>query len=235
MKKSMIALAIAAASATASAELSSTVAVVSDYTFNGVSQTDSGPALQASLDYGHESGAYVGTWASNVDFGENEDTNLEWDFYVGHYAALTSAANVDYGIAYYTYHGDDDFSEDYAYGEVYSKFDVSSDMGTSELNLWYAWDYFGTEAGHYIVQVAHTLEVAENHNVRVSVDQSTTTDDEKWQWFGEDSYIHYKAAYQTSLEGFDIEVAYENTNIDEDLTDNADGRVVAGISRTFAF
>ena len=53
----------------AAADLSATVGVVSDYTFNGVSQTDNAPALQLGLDYGTDD-FYVGTWASNVEWGD---------------------------------------------------------------------------------------------------------------------------------------------------------------------
>ena len=53
MNKSIIAVAtsfLLALSATAAADVSSTVNLASDYTFNGVSQTGNDPAVQASLD-----------------------------------------------------------------------------------------------------------------------------------------------------------------------------------------
>ena len=48
---------------------SASVAMSSDYVWRGYSQTDSEPAISGSFDYGHASGLYAGTWASNVDFG----------------------------------------------------------------------------------------------------------------------------------------------------------------------
>ena len=126
-------------------ELTSTINATTDYTFNGVSQTDNGPALQASLDYALDSGWYMGAWASNVDFGSGEDTWLELDFYVGNYMELTDRVSLDAGIAYYTYHGDD-ASDEYYYPEIYSKFGYSSSLGQSELNFWYSWDYFGLDS-----------------------------------------------------------------------------------------
>jgi hypothetical protein len=39
-------------------------------------------------------------------------------------------------------------------------------------------------------------------------------------------------AYQTSYEGFDFEIAAENTNLD---FDTADERIVFGVSKTFSF
>jgi uncharacterized protein (TIGR02001 family) len=240
MKKTLLACAVSAAvmlPSLASAELSSTVALVSDYTFNGVSQTDNSPALQASLDY--DAGfMYVGTWASNVDLIDNEDTNIEWDFYTGKYFQLSQAASIDTGIAYYTYHGQDNkdgntASDDYAYPEIYAKGGFSSELGQTELNLWYSWDYFGLGGGHTVAMLAHSYDVAEGHTLRASIDQSTSLDEDKWQWDGGASYVHYRLAYQTSYEGFDFEVAAEDTTIDND--DKADARIVAGVSYNFGF
>ena len=212
------------------ANWSATVSGVSDYTFNGVSQTQNDPALQVGLDKAFDSGLYAGTWASNVDFGG--DTNLEWDFYVGRYQMLTETVSVDYGIAYYSYHGASD-SSDGNYPELYTKFGYASDYGASELNFWYTWDYFGTGAKHAIAMVAHTFQLAENHALRASFDVSNSLDSDKWLWQdNETSFYHYRLAYQTSYQGFNIEIAAENTNLDYNT---ADERVVFGISKTFGF
>ena len=48
----------------------------------------------------------------------------------------------------------------------------------------------------------------------------------------ETSFYHYRLAYQTSYEGFDFEIAAENTNLD---FDTADERIVFGVSKTFSF
>ncbi|GGE83388.1 TorF family putative porin [Pseudoalteromonas gelatinilytica] len=223
------ALPLALLSTSAMADLSTTVTLASDYTFNGVSQTMNDPAIQGSLDYAFaDSGMYVGTWASNVDFGDG--TDIEWDAYFGNYAELTDALSVDYGIAYYSYHGED-YSSDGNYPEVYSKFGYDSSIGQVEFNLWYSWDYFGTGAGHLIYMVAHTFEVAPNHAFRASFDVSNSLDGDKFSWDGSDkSYKHYRLAYQTSYAGFDIEIAGENTSIDSEY---ADERIVASISRSF--
>jgi len=227
IKISLIPLALAAN--VAHADWSATVTGASDYTFNGVSQTMNDPALQASLDKSLDDGVYVGTWASNVDFGG--DTNIEWDFYAGQYISLNDALSLDYGIAYYTYHGDDN-SDDGNYPEAYAKFGYTTAVGVTEFNFWYSWDYFGTGAGHTIAMVAHSYEVAPNHTLRASFDVSNSLDGDKWLWDGNDSsYNHYRLAYQTSYKGFDLELAAENTSLD---WDTADERVVFSISKTFS-
>ena len=232
MKKHIIAIAtssLLALSASATADITATVNLTSDYTFNGVSQTGNDPALQASLDYAGDNGFYAGTWASNVDFGSGEDTNIEWDAYIGKYYQLNDKIGLDAGIAYYTYHGDS-ASDTYNYPEAYAKFGYSSSMGDSELNFWYSWDYFGLDANHYIAMVAHTVEVAPGHSVRVSFDRSRSTDKNKWAWNGKDAYNHYRVEYMTSWEGFGFDLALEDTSMD---IDSADTRVVFSVSRTF--
>ncbi len=81
--------------------------------------------------------------------------------------------------------------------------------------------------------VAHTIELAPNHALRASFDISNSLDGDKYAWDGIDgkSYNHYRLAYQTSLAGFDIEVAGENTSLD---WDTADERIVLSVGRTFS-
>ena len=54
LKQLFIALPFTVLSTTAAANWSTTITAASDYTFNGVSQTDNDPALQASLDYAYD-------------------------------------------------------------------------------------------------------------------------------------------------------------------------------------
>lgn len=220
---------VAVMTSVAHADWSTTVTGASDYTFNGVSQTMNDPAVQVSLDKSFENGFYAGSWASNVDFGD--DTNIEWDFYAGHSISLSDVLSLDYGIAYYTYHGAS-YSDEGNYPEAYAKFGYSSTLGNTEFNFWYSWDYFGTGAGHTIAMLAHAYEIAPNHSLRASFDVSNSLDGDKWLWDGDNSsYHHYRLAYQTSFKGFNFELAAENTNLD---WDTADERLVFSISRTFS-
>lgn len=232
MKKSIITLAtscLLAVSANALADVSSTVNLTSDYTFNGVSNSDNGPALQASLDYSNDSGFYTGTWATNVDFGSGDNTQLEWDIYAGQYFQLNEKVGLDAGIAYYTYHGYSG-ADELNYPEAYAKFGYNSSVGDTELNFWYSWDYFGLDVGHYIAMVAHTFEIAPGHNVRASFDRSTSRDENKWAWNGKEAYNHVRLEYMSSYKGFDFNLALEDTNMN---IDTADTRVVFSVSRTF--
>ena len=53
--------------ATARADWSGSIALVSDYRFRGISLTDGQPALQAGVAYDHPTGLFAGLFASNVD------------------------------------------------------------------------------------------------------------------------------------------------------------------------
>jgi uncharacterized protein (TIGR02001 family) len=58
------------------------VAITSNYNSDGVTQTDDGPAVQPYVE-GSYGMFYGGVWASNVDFGEGDPDNWEFDLYAG--------------------------------------------------------------------------------------------------------------------------------------------------------
>ena len=79
--------------------VSGSVALVSDYRFRGVSQSDKGMAIQGGITATHESGAYVGTWASNLaGWGQFGGANMELDLFAG-YAIPLGGATLDVGRA----------------------------------------------------------------------------------------------------------------------------------------
>lgn len=212
------------------AKYTANVAITSDYTVNGISQTSNDPAFQAGFDYNNDKGFYLGTWGSSVKF--DQQTDAEIDLYLGKVAQLNSALSVDYGIIYYSYHGHSSSSNS-DYAEVYSKFSYQSALGTTEANMWYAWDYAGTGAKHVIAMLAHNVELTEGHWLRASVDVSNSLNANKFAWRENQgkSYWHYRLAYQTQLAGFDFTLAAENTNIN---SSTADERLVFSISKGFS-
>lgn len=113
MKKTLLALALAGLSSTgamaaepAAAEpeykISGNFGLFSDYRFRGASQTDNMPALQGGFDFTHASGAYLGTWTSNVSQWANLGGSQEIDFYGGYRFEL-SGVSLDVGAIAYVY------------------------------------------------------------------------------------------------------------------------------------
>ena len=100
---------LAGFSSPAQAEISANVALVTDYRFRGISQSNKNPALQGGFDYAHDSGFYIGTWGSTVDFDSTTDFNgsLELDVYGGWSTEFGENSSIDVGYIYYAYPGDD--------------------------------------------------------------------------------------------------------------------------------
>jgi len=81
------------------------VALTTEYRLRGISQTDADPAIQGGLTVSHESGLYVGTWASNLaGYGSFGGSNMELDLIAG-YTKAVGPVTLDGGVVYYVYPG----------------------------------------------------------------------------------------------------------------------------------
>ncbi|HEU0160600.1 MAG TPA: TorF family putative porin [Hyphomicrobiaceae bacterium] len=85
-------------------KLSANIGLATEYVFRGISQTSEGPAVQGGFDA--TCGMfYAGVWASNLDWGANDGTNIaniEMDWYAG-IKFNTGRIAWDVGVIYYTY------------------------------------------------------------------------------------------------------------------------------------
>jgi uncharacterized protein (TIGR02001 family) len=97
----LLAAAGVASAAAAQSSVSVGVALTSDYVSSGATQTDGGPALQPYVEVGFPSGFYLGVWASNVDFGD--DNRVEIDLYAGF---RNEVGRLSYDLSYYRYYYD---------------------------------------------------------------------------------------------------------------------------------
>lgn len=98
---SALALSALLASTAGAGELSGDIGIVSDYVFRGVSQSDEDPAVQGGLTYTFDSGFYVGTWASQVDF--QSETDFEADFFAGYGFDISDKVAADVQVLRYVY------------------------------------------------------------------------------------------------------------------------------------
>ena len=106
MKKTILALSVSALSVSALAQgkkpepeitLTGNFALVSDYRFRGISQTDKKPATQGGFDIATKSGAYAGIWTSNVSQWTATGASQEVDLYGGYKASLPMDIGLDVG------------------------------------------------------------------------------------------------------------------------------------------
>ncbi|RMG33853.1 MAG: hypothetical protein D6720_10685 [Gammaproteobacteria bacterium] len=120
MKMTKIALAMGLAglgiSGMAQAELSANIGATSNYVWRGQTQTSDQAAISGGVDFSHDSGLYLGTWISNIDWGA-AGSGEELDLYGG-YSGEASGIGYDLGVIRYVYPsiGNSDFTE--LYGSV---------------------------------------------------------------------------------------------------------------------
>jgi uncharacterized protein (TIGR02001 family) len=124
-------------------QFSANVAVYTDYSFRGVSQTGRQMALQGGIDWAHETGIFLGIWGSNTNFG---DTYLEQDFYGG-YAGSVGDLSYSVSSTFFFYPNDEIFN----YWEFIGKLGYDFGHFSVLAGLIGSPDYFGTlGTGFYI-------------------------------------------------------------------------------------
>jgi uncharacterized protein (TIGR02001 family) len=237
MRQLILAAALVAAAFPASAaSLSSTITLASDYLFDGVSQTQGdsdsryrGQALQASLDLSWENGFYVGTWASNVDFGSytDEDTgrlvkdpaNIEVDLYGGYAWETAGGFGYDIGLAHYTYTGAP--STGYDYTEVYAG--VTFPVGTG-VKLFVADDDDVLGGFAWRVKGTHSYAINDDYSLDFEATRTETEAEDYW---------HGQLGVSRSVGPFDMYFGYSNTTKDNDPA--AKGRFLFTIASTVTF
>lgn len=210
MTKSLVAASVLAAttlaSGTAMADFSGNVGVTSDYIWRGETQASDESAVSGGLDYSHESGIYVGTWASSLG-GSSE---YELDIYGG-FAFDVGPVSLDIGAINYGYPKDgntSDTTEGYigvSYGMFSAKYSATDDYFDSGDSASYL-----EAAIDYPIKDDLTLGLHVGNKFGDYFDNKTSNDG---------SY----SDYSISLSKGDFTFAYSNTDNDKanGQTDNA--------------
>lgn len=108
--------------------LSGSAALVSDYRFRGVSQSDEGMAVQGGFTLSHDSGFYAGAWGSNLaGWGTFGGANMELDLFAG-YKLPVGEGTLDAGLIWYMYPSGADTTD---FAELYAK--LSGSVGPVSL------------------------------------------------------------------------------------------------------
>ena len=85
---------------------SGNITAVSDYLFRGISQTQAKPTAQATLDFTHVSGFYVGVFGSGVSHAAyNNGAGSEIDVYGGYRHSVDADTVIDAGLVTYWFPG----------------------------------------------------------------------------------------------------------------------------------
>ncbi|MEP5567097.1 MAG: TorF family putative porin [Halioglobus sp.] len=226
-------LAGATATTVQAGEISANVALVSDYRFRGISQSNEDIAIQGGFDYAFDNGIYIGTWGSSVDFQDTlvtEFGSLELDYYAGWAMDLGENSNIDVGYIYYDYPGDDGVEGDYQ--EIYGKFswrDLTVGMNYSD-------DYYGKTEDFYYYFADYSFAFAGDWSLDLHAGYNDLKKNGGFLATGEDSYTDYSVGLTWSVVGVDLGATYVGTTLDEkDVfeTDLAEDTVVFSVSKSF--
>ena len=194
-------------------------AATSEYMFRGISQTDDHPAIQAGAGYSWSNGLYVGAWASNVDFGD--DTDAEVDTFIGWNGDLSDNVNLDVQLNRYNYIGEPD-GVDYAYNELIGKLSFAENYSAT---LGYTNDFLATETDSFYLGVGGSWDVGNDINLTAGLGYTTVDEDLS----SEDGYLDYSIGVNRDFGPVNIGLGYIGTdNSAENLfgKDNAEDKFV---------
>lgn len=228
----LAALGLLLAAAAANAQVSSTVTLTNDYDFRGASQSATDPAIQASIDYAHESGWYVGAWASNTDFGNEVDIDYEVDLYTGFSGGDEEGLGWDVGFIYYAYPDDSDAN----YPEIYGKINYNVFSGA----LFYSNDFVNSNESAVYLSGDVNLPMPSNFSLLAHAGYNFGD-----FWDGQDGesssdYIDWSVGVGYTAGHFDLALKWVDTTLDDgdfwfsrDDVNNTEGRVVFTVATTF--
>lgn len=111
-------LILLSSSMVAQAELSGNISISNNYLWRGLTQTQDQPAISGGLDWSHDSGFYVGTWVSNVEYASDDAFSYEHDIYAGFAGETDGGISYDIGYLYYNYNTEANFDFSEIYGSI---------------------------------------------------------------------------------------------------------------------
>ncbi len=215
-------------------EFSANVALSTDYMYRGQSQTGNLPAISGGLDYAHESGFYLGTWASNVDFGGNVTSEI--DIYGGYGGSLGgSGISYDVGLLYYIYPGQAT-GNDFNFIEGYLGFGYDfSDQLSAGVTFRATPDWQGATGDGFNVEGALDYSLPYGMTLSGSVGHQTVDENATW---GTPDWTYYSVGISKTIIGpFDASIAWIDTDLDNGAEcfggNVCDGRAVFTISSSF--
>ena len=226
----LAAMAGAANAEEAKPTFSGNVALTSDYTFRGISQTQEGPAVQGGFDYGYGS-FYAGAWGSNVDFGLS-DGSLELDLYAG-VKQTVGALGLDFGVIGYLYPGAADDTAELDYYEGYVKASINpTEAFTLGGALYVSPEFTGEVGTGYYTEINGALKVSDTLSFSGAVGYQKV---DELVFDGDDNYTTWNLGGTVSAYGFGFDLRYVGTNTEVLLNggDLADDRAVFSVKRAF--
>ncbi|MEH6566995.1 MAG: TorF family putative porin [Halopseudomonas sp.] len=204
-------------------DTSMTATLATQYIWRGQSQTDGAGAVQGSLDIAHESGLYIGAWASNVDSEDFGGSSVEFDYYAGYGGAITDDIGYDLQWATYTYPGN-------------SSIDVQEALASLSL-------YGFVLGAKYAYDPGSALYTYIDYGFDLPWDMGlglhyglTDTKDPLDGVSGDEKYGDWAVSIGKTVLGLDLALMYSDTDLDDDCpytsSDSCDSNFTFSVSKT---
>ena len=193
---------------------SGSVALTNDYQFYGYSQSNQGWAVQGGISASHESGFYLGTWASVVDFGPFgpanvpvpgglNPANIELDVSGGYSGSMKNGLSYDFGAVRYGY-PDQNQGSNFEYWEGYANFsytfagDYSPEL---DFGINVSPDWFGASGTSYYPHGGLSVSLPQGFGAYVNGGYLDVSDISY-------SYAHYKIGVTKDFAGLSFDLGY---------------------------
>ena len=198
---------------------SANLTIASDYSFRGISQTGMLPAIQGGFDYVLDNGFSFGTWASNVNYGDN--TSQELDLYFGYSQELNESATLGFTFVQYEYPGE---GENYDYQEM----QASLDLGSINLGVVYSPNYLGADdVAFTYLSAGFSRTLGEDVSFSASIGLNNADEVIIGE---EDSYFDFSVGVSAPFKGIDVGFQVVGTDTEEDA---GEARLIFSLGKTF--
>ncbi|HEY1076501.1 MAG TPA: TorF family putative porin [Fontimonas sp.] len=204
-------------SGSALAGVTANVGATSQYLFRGLEQT-SGAAVSGGIDYAAESGLYVGTWASTINFASASGTSSEVDIYGG-FSGKAGDIGYDIGGIYYYYSEESEGGQDPDPSNNTLEIYGSVTFGPAKLGVNYSVsDYFAITDETVIYPYLNlSFPIAEKATLDLHVGSQMFDEDVTLGGTTDDAFLDYSIGVSAAAgNGFSMGLAAIATDIDED-------------------
>ncbi len=205
-----------------------------DYLFRGVSQTRNRPAIQGTVELQHESGFYVGAFASNVAF-PGTDARQEVDTYGGYRFSPLTGFSVDLGAIGYLYPGYErrgGFNLNYF--EIVARLAYQVEPVKLVLNSFYSPDFQLESRNAVYLEGGADVNLPYGFIAAGRVGHQWVDRNER---FGLPNFLNWSVALSREVAGFTLTVGYYDTDIRRSQCGGGqkicDARAMFTISRAF--
>ncbi|TVP76755.1 TorF family putative porin [Thioalkalivibrio sp.] len=192
---------------TAKAELEFNVGVFTDYILYGKTESENNAVVQGGIDWAHEDGFYLGTWASTL----GDNLGQEVDFYAG-YAFEAGGLDFDLGYIYY-YYTSDDYIDDF--GDLYASVGFGPAYATVKYTI-----HDSDDRGSYYTWIGGDFEVMPSIGLGAELGYASPDDGDSWAF--------WSLGLTKSTDMGDISFTYAHTDDSDD-----DPLFVVGYSLSF--